>query len=82
MNVGLKIRNFIDERHIKQTWLSEKTGIPTDKLSLSLKGRRRLTFEEYESICWALGVGVDKFLSPTPPINCPAIGTQSIQEGA
>jgi hypothetical protein len=26
-----------------------------------------LTFEEYENICWALNVGVDRFLTPKKP---------------
>ncbi len=69
MNVGQKIRSYIDARHITQAWLSGRTKIPADKLSLSLKGRRRLTFEEYEAICWALGVGVNEFLTPTPPVG-------------
>ena len=36
-------------------------------LNLALSGKRRLTFEEYEHICWALGVGVETFLEARPP---------------
>lgn len=67
MDVAEKIKVFIDERNISQAALSAKTGIPTCKLSLSLSGKRRLTFVEYQVICWALGVGVDAFMEPSPP---------------
>lgn len=67
MDVGAKIKAFIDDRKISQTDLSAKTGIPTSKLCLSLSGKRRLTFVEYQVICWALGVGVDEFMEPRPP---------------
>ena len=67
MDVGTKIRMYIDERGISQIWLSKKTGIPAPKLNLSLSAKRRLTFAEYQVICWALGVGVDKFMEPKAP---------------
>ena len=37
------------------------------KRQVALSGKRRLTFEEYEHICWALGVGVETFLEARPP---------------
>ena len=67
MDVGIKIKKFIDERNISQIWLSQKTNISPPKLNLSLSGRRRMTFNEYQVICWALGVGVEEFMSPRPP---------------
>lgn len=67
MDVGSKIKAYIDEQHIEQVELSRKTGISPCKLNLSLNGKRRLTFVEYQNICWALGVDVDKFMEPRPP---------------
>ncbi len=67
MDVGLKIKAYMDERNISQVELSTKTGIPTCKLNLSLSAKRRFTFTEYQCICWALGVGVDQFMSPLSP---------------
>ena len=67
MDIGIKIRKYIEERKISQVELSNKTKIPTSKLNLSLSGKRRFTFMEYQVICWALGVGVDHFLEPKPP---------------
>ena len=67
MNVGIKIKWYLKEKNISLTELSRKTKISMPKLSLSFQGKRRLDFEEYENICWALGVGVDQFLEPRKP---------------
>lgn len=67
MDIGSKIKAFIDERNISQIELCKRTGIPPAKLNLSLSGKRRLTFAEYQVICYALGVGVDEFMEPRPP---------------
>lgn len=67
MNVGHKIRTYLESKGISQAFLSAKTGIPPAKLSLALNNKRRLSLPEYEAICWALGVGVDTFMEPKPP---------------
>ena len=67
MEVAEKIRMYMDDNGITQAHISRKTGIAMSKLSLALNGKRRFTFDEYESICWALGVGVETFLEPRAP---------------
>lgn len=67
MCVGLKIKKYLDDNGISQTFLSKKAKIALPKLNLALNGNRKLTFEEYENICWAIGVGTDKFLKPKMP---------------
>lgn len=67
MDTGAKIKRYLDERGISQSFLSSRANIPLPRLNLSLNGKRRLTFGEYETICWALGVGVDTFLEPRAP---------------
>lgn len=69
MNVGAKVKEYLEAKELSQSWLSARSGIPVVKLSLSLNGKRKITLSEYESICWALGLGVDTFLEPTPPIG-------------
>lgn len=64
MSVGKKIKLYLEETGISQTFISNKTKIPLPKLNLALNGKRNFTFEEYEKICGVLQVGVDKFLSP------------------
>lgn len=67
MDVGTKIRKYIDEHDISQIELCAKTHISPSKLNLSLSNKRKMTFEEYQTICWALGVGVDAFMEPKAP---------------
>lgn len=67
MCVGLKIKAFIDESGISQTFISEKTKIPLPKLNLTLNGKRKMTFEEYELLCGVLNVNTDRFLTPKLP---------------
>lgn len=64
MCVGQKIKTYLEDNGITQTYVANKTGIPVQKLNLSLNGNRRLDFNEYELICGALSVGADKFLEP------------------
>ena len=67
MEVCAKINKYLKENKISQIALCEKTNISPAKLNLSLNEKRKLTFEEYQTICWALGVGVDRFMEPRPP---------------
>lgn len=64
MNVGIKIYEYLTNKGISQTFLVKNANIDRSKLSLALNGKRKLTFDEYERICGALCVGVDKFLTP------------------
>ena len=67
MEVGIKIKKYLTNNGISQRYISRKTGIDPTKLNLSLNGIRRMTFDEYELICGALGVGTDMFLEPRQP---------------
>lgn len=67
MDVGMKIKVYLESIGVSQVFLSAKSGVPPAKLNLVLNGKRKLSLSEYESVCWALGVGVDKFIEPTPP---------------
>lgn len=67
MCVGQKIKAYLENNGITQTFVANQTGIPVQKLNLSLNGNRRLDFGEYELICGALSVNVDKFLEAKKP---------------
>ena len=62
MEVGLKIKNYLNEHGISQTFISRKTGLSLQKLNRSLNGFRKLTFDEYVRICDELGVSTAAFL--------------------
>lgn len=42
MCVGKKIKSYLENNGITQTFVANKTGIPVQKLNLSLNGNRRL----------------------------------------
>jgi len=67
MQVEQKIKEFLGAKGISQAHLSRESGIPFVKLNLSLNGKRRMSLEEYRSVCWALDVPADTFLAPAPP---------------
>lgn len=67
MDVGIKIKNYLEAKGISQAFLSAKSGIPPAKLNLALNSKRRLSLSEYEAICWALGVEINAFMEPRPP---------------
>lgn len=67
MDVGSKIKNYLESHGISQAFLSSKCGIRPAKLNLALNGKRKLSLVEYQAICWALGVSVATFMDPRPP---------------
>lgn len=58
---GIRIKKYLDENGIKYTYVSEKTGIPMNILSPTLNGKRKMTAEEFISICIALNVSTETF---------------------
>lgn len=59
--IGLKVKQYLDENGIKYSFLSEKIGVPMNVLSPLLNGKRKMSVEEYFTICDALGLPVDTF---------------------
>jgi transcriptional regulator with XRE-family HTH domain len=64
LTVGEKIKIYLCQEKISQKELAQRTGISTAKLSLSLNGKRTLTYEELSSILWATNTTADMFISP------------------
>ena len=56
-----EIAKYIEEKGIKQVFISQKIGIPPQSVGLILRGERNLDVEEYAKICDALGVPYDFF---------------------
>jgi transcriptional regulator with XRE-family HTH domain len=65
--VGAKIKLHMERIGMSQVHLSALAGISVAKMSLILSGRRRMSLDDYQTICWALGVGVDMFIAPKLP---------------
>lgn len=61
--VGQRVKAYLTENGIKQSFLSEKTDIPAQTLAAILSGTRRLEVMEYYRICQALKVDMLTFLT-------------------
>lgn len=59
--LGLKIKQYIVERGIKQTFLAEAVGVPDSAMSDMLSGQRKIDAVEYYKICKALRVELEYF---------------------
>ncbi len=62
MKVYQKISKYIEEHGIKQKYISEKTGIQENVLSMILNGQRKLTADEFIEIIIALKVEPNIFI--------------------
>ncbi len=61
--LGLKIKDYLTENGIKQSFLVEKTGMTASTISDICNGvRQKIDAVEYYKICKALGVPLDTFL--------------------
>lgn len=69
MNLYLAIGSYLENNGITQTYLSERSGMTTNALNLSLKGKRKLTADEYIKICDALKVPYDLFVKNCEQLN-------------
>lgn len=67
MDIGVMIKEHLEKRGITQAHISRETGIETSKLNLALNGGRRLSLDEYATICGVLEVNTDFFLKPRLP---------------
>lgn len=59
--IGPKIKEYLDKKGIKYSYLSKKSGIPMNLLSPTLNGKRKLSVEEYFTICEVLGLPTETF---------------------
>ena len=59
--LGERIREYILKSGMKLGAVADKTGIPMNTFSAMMNGKRKITAEEYFSICVALNVPLDTF---------------------
>lgn len=62
---GAKIKEYISQKGLKLGAVAERAGIPLNTFSAMVNGKRRITVEEYVSICSALGVPFETFIPKT-----------------
>jgi transcriptional regulator with XRE-family HTH domain len=59
-----RITEYLKTNGIKQSFVSQKTRINDSTLSAKLRGQIRITADDIEVICGALGCVPDDFLKP------------------
>lgn len=71
--LGTVIKNHLDEKGIKYSFVANEIRMPLNVFSAMLNEKRKITAEEYFSICSALGVdagyfaGLGLFNAQSPP---------------
>lgn len=60
--LGAKIKRYLDDNGIKQTYLAQKLGLFDSTVSDMLSGKRNITAVEYYKICKAINVPMEKFV--------------------
>lgn len=60
---GSDIKRCLKSKGIKQSFVSEQTGIPAPILNMMLNDNRKIEANEYMKICDAIGVPLDYFRS-------------------
>ena len=63
---GSDIKKYLKENGIKQSFISERTGIPAPILNMILNDNRKIEANEYMQICEAIGVPLDYFKPRIP----------------
>ncbi len=58
---GSDIKKYLMENGIKQSYVSEKSGIPASILNMMLNDNRKIEANEYMKICDAIGVPLEQF---------------------
>ena len=65
--IGKRIKTILNQKGIPQKLLASKIEMSPSKLNLILNGKRRLTVDELEKICYTLGVDYDDILMKQSP---------------
>ena len=62
MTIAEKMKQYIDENGLKQKAIAQRASMREDAVSNMLRSKRKMTVDEYISICHAIGVPPQKFL--------------------
>ena len=61
--INSKIRDYLKDKGISQTWLSTKTGLSIAKINNIVNSRVMISAEDLKTICNVLEVSADLFLN-------------------
>lgn len=63
MKMYEKLKKYMEDKGIKQNYISEKTLIPENTLSMIFNGKRKLSADEFEAIVLALNANPSVFIN-------------------
>lgn len=63
--VNARLKEIIESRGIKQSYICEKTGLSSDCVSRILNSARKITADEFLSICEVLKLDPRSFFEKT-----------------
>lgn len=66
MEVGIKIKEYLEANGIKQSHIAKKARIPEPIFCMILNDKRRIEVNEYMRICDAIGVSLEQFKPRMP----------------
>lgn len=58
------IDEYLTENGIKYTFVAGKIGVSDSIFSMMMKGKRKISADEFVAICRVLGVTADTFTTP------------------
>ena len=61
MQVNIQLKKYVEENGIKQSYISEQTGLSKDVVSNILNLKRKITAEEFLKICYLLKIDPRSF---------------------
>lgn len=62
MLVYEKVRQYLEERGIRQSFVAEKCSMSTTTFNAMLNGHRKMYAEDLRAICYALEVSPEQFV--------------------
>lgn len=65
MSTHEMVRAYIDEHGLCRKYIAANMGISDSKLSQLLNGKRRMTVDDYMTLCQAIAVDPRTFFVPT-----------------
>ncbi|MCI8800177.1 MAG: helix-turn-helix transcriptional regulator [Lachnospiraceae bacterium] len=63
---GSDIKAYLNDKGIRQSYVSKKTGIPAPVLNMILNNNRKIEANEYMKICDAINVPLEQFRQRMP----------------
>lgn len=69
MHVYQKVKQYLEEHGIRQSFVADKCGISASTFNSMLNGKRKMYAEDLRMICYALEVPPEAFIEYSGKIN-------------